>query len=93
MSPVRRRSVAIAIVLVIVAGLAFIFLVPIPVAAMETVNPTFLMQGGPIYGSVAAKYLGYGAVLQTQGTWPFHGLGHYCIQYPYYGGTAYDCFP
>ena len=82
------------IALVMVAVPAFVFLVPIPAPALEPVNPNFLMRGGPIYGSIGAKYFGYGAVLQTpDGTWPFHWPGAYCIQYPDHGGYSFYCPP
>jgi hypothetical protein len=89
----RRRYVLIlATVLVIV----FVFLTPLPIAALQPPQP---IEPVAIYGSIASKYLGTGAVFQqSYDDWGFHlGIFHfgaYCIQqYQGNGAYAYYCIP
>ena len=88
----RRRYIPLVALIVVPL---FIFLVPLPIAAFQPPQP---IEPIAIYGSIASKYLGVGAVFQRPyGDWATRlgfGIGSYCIQ-QYLGDFAYQyyCLP
>jgi hypothetical protein len=80
----RKRVVKLAAAMIL-----FVFLIPLPLVALQPPQP---IEPVAIYGSIASKYLGIGAVFQH----PYDGwatragfsFGAYCIQ-QYLGNGAY----
>lgn len=81
-----------ALLIIAVAIVLFVFLVPIPIPALQPSPSPSYLEPVTIYGSIASKFFGSGAVVQFS---YFHSNGTraYCIQQPFRNGYLYSCLP
>ena len=79
-----------ALLVIAIAIVLFVFLVPLPIPALEPSIYSYL-EPVTIYGSIASKYFGSGAVIQISYMHSSSGTPFYCIQQHFSNGYSYAC--